>query len=74
MRVTCWLSEQFQRKKSDVQGVLQKRVSQAVVSEQVGSLIHKANFSYIVKAQEKLKEASYEKDGRNKKEDESLER
>ena len=47
---------------------------QAAVSEQVGSLIHKPDFSLIVKAQEKLKEDSNQKDGRNKKEDEGLER
>ena len=85
MPVTRWPSEQFRGKKSYtyVEGVLQvqNRISQAVVSEQVGCSRSRPKttqillyFSFIVEAQEKLKEHSYKKHGRDKKEDESLER
>ena len=69
---------QFQRKKSFAQGVLlQKRVSQAVVSEQVGCTNSQNNKSCLLFFHFQgpgEKQHSNEKHGRNKEEDESLER
>ena len=83
--VTRWPSEQFRGKKSYMEspgsaaGAEEDQSGCCLWTGRLFLLKTKDNtnpvlFSFIVKAEEKLKEHSYKKDGRDKKEDESLER